>query len=231
MLANLRPAVVANLMVCGPLAIWRILFGVMAILEIAIGVYSIGYVPNPSYYGGGREWLPGMFLGMSIIAAVMAWFHMKSVGIAYWMFVIIALRQVPLRKRAILNFILINACVFVLTFIGNVLTIGCAFLGVRAYENSHMGEVTFFVSVCLAPLFIVGYLKTFIASVYELSFWRAYLYYCWYGAAEENHPDELHHAFRAPAAEWVAFLRREESSLKHSLPVDEQPPPVPRVVI
>lgn len=230
-LTSLRPRVVGNLLLAGSMSIWARLLVFLACLETVIFLAS-------STMSG--MWYSTKFVLSDFLAAcgwtlvqlpvvvpfylVMAWFHLETIRIAYWMFAVAALPRVDLRRRALLNFVLIPLYVGLLTGIGSIIT-GLTWMpamiatGVVASSLGFVptgGEYYLWMLAALPGLLLVAYIKRQIALIYEREFEAGYLLFTWWGAGETVHPASYPPELQKSLGPWQSFLRKEEAALRQA---------------
>ena len=218
-MTNLRPGVVGNLLFAGGLSVWsRVLAIVMIADVVLLLVTPMRLAPGPLQADLAFQ-LFSLVMSIPVFVA-MVWFHLETLRIAYWMFAIAALPKLNLLNRAIFNFFVIPLYVFLLTAIGSMVTgiLGLIFSGLAMVVaggskggvhdpfSSHVGWAL----GTLPSLLLIALIKRVIASQYELSFWRSYLLYVWYGAGEKVHPLIYPLHMFQQLATWVGFLQAEE---------------------
>lgn len=219
-MTNLRPGVVGNLLFAGGLSVWSRLLMLVVIADIGLLLATpMRLAPGPLNPDVGFQIL-SLILSLPTYVAL-AWFHLETLRIAYWMFAVAALPKLNLLNRAILNFFIIPLYVALLTILGSIVTgiLGMVFSAMMVFlsgtgnpdgvMSSHAGWAL----GTLPSLLFIGAIKRMIAGQYELAFWRSYLLYVWYGAGEKSHPIVYPlHMFQQLGA-WVRFLRAEESHM------------------
>jgi hypothetical protein len=154
---------------------------------------------------------------------ILAWFHLETLRIAYWMFATASLPRINLLNKAIVNFMLVILYVSMLTAIGSAATGICGlFLGAvetslmsatGQYSGDFFGNHLAWAFASMIGLMSVGFLKRHITHLYELEFWRNYLLYTWWGAAETSHPQTYPLGMMQLTMPWVYFLKGEEQEL------------------
>ncbi|MCC6547854.1 hypothetical protein IT570_11875 [Candidatus Sumerlaeota bacterium] len=218
---NQRPAVIGNLLFAGYLAAWFRVLVLIALVETAWGMVTTALDINLMAKGliAWAEIFCMGFVPMLVTMALLVWFHLETLRIAYWMFSVPALPQVNLRQRAVTNLVLTALYVVLLTVLGSGVTGVCSAVagGVLSllghfYPVKHIDipTLSFFLGSIPGLLIVIG-LKRYIVQLYEASFCRSYLLYCWYGAAETIHPLHYPPEITRHLTEWVTFLDQEEA--------------------
>lgn len=217
---NLRPGVVGNILFAGSMGIWVRLLVLLVILEaVALGfkIYQSADVAN-SPASNYPKWilLSGLPPLLALYSALIAWFHLETLRIAYWMFAVAALPQVNLLQKAIANFFLIILYVGALTLVGISIS-GMSGLFVLAIRGAIMSDLdkgfadpVVWMIGALPGLFVVGFLKRQITNLYETDFWKHYLCFTWWGAGEKQFPAFYPLTMLQNVNAWIGVLRLEE---------------------
>lgn len=222
---NLRPAIVGNLLFAGSMGVWIRLLGVIMLLDLAmISFHSPGLgLPDA---GSDLASALGAIIGFVLCIpcfVLLAWFHLETLRIAYWMFAVAALPQVKLMHRAVVNLFLICLYVTVLTGIGSMVTGLLGLIGGAAFTlmtgsptgggpgTNPFAPMLPWALASIPGLLVVGFLKRQIVTLYEMSFWRAYILFCWFGAGETEHPRFYSEELTQHVGPWIRFLREEEN--------------------
>lgn len=237
---NLRPSVVGNLLFAGGIAIWATLLFILFLVDIFFLVLL------PERFGAMSLLHWDVAISIILLSPVylfLAWFHLETIRIAYWMFAVAALPRVSLKGKAVANFFLIPIYVLTLTAVGSMITAPAAVL--LAFGQMLIAEMSGAITIRQDPfgsdvawglgaipgLLLVLLLKRLISYQYEISFWRSYLLYCWYGAGERHHPHVYPTHMYQFLPQWIAFLRNEEHALAKEQAAEEAarnaPPPGP----
>ncbi len=212
-MTNLRPGPVGHLLFANTFPHWFVILIAVFLVE-AVAIIFLG--PANRYMLTSLAvvfWAP-------VYAFVIAWFHFESIKIAYWMFAVVSLPIRDLGNRAILNLFIIPFYVLTLTGIGSIITVICMLVAMA------MGEIFFqttdlfndnqfweYMGVSVGSalgMSIIIFLKRPISFMYEQSFWRTYLMYTWYGAAEINHPRVYPSTLIRSVNKWGRYLKQEE---------------------
>lgn len=230
-ITNQRPAIIGNLLFAGYLSVWFRILVLMAVVEIIwcsfTTALNLNLLSRPA-----MDWLYVIVLGflpMVVTISLLAWFHLETLRISYWMFAIPSLSQVNLRTRALVNLIITGFYVGILTGIGSAVTGVFSVSGILLFEL--MGQtgpkapldrptVEFFIG-SIPGILIVIFCKRFIVTLYETAFWRIYMLYCWYGAAEKVHPPAYPVSLQQHVQPWINFLQQEEAQIAAGLTKDD----------
>ena len=222
-LACVRPASIAHMILAGPLSLWAAVLFMVAVAEYIMVCLS-PLEKNP------RD-ITHIIVAAPLFLLTVNWFHLQSIRIAHWMFLIVSLRQVPLRQRAIRNLFLMVAFVTMLTFVGFFITLFLTMAIISAHSwGSDIYFVSFIAIVCFS-LGITGLGKVYICRLYEAAFIRTFLCFVWYGAAEKVHPAIYPPHFSAPLARWKKYLREEEIHSSDASPWEQAEPDIPSTTL
>ncbi len=230
-ITSLRPPVIGNLLFAGSLGVWiRVLF-VIALADtflVSLGLpdnYSASFGRTDT--GGQMIYLAITFPLVLIMNFVLAWFHLETLRIAYWMFATAALPRIDLRQKAIANLFLIIAYVTLLTGMGVAISgmiglFGSAFLMIPATQAganpNPFGVHLTWVVAAIIGLLIVGFFKRMITRMYEQAFTKSFLLFTWWGAGEQAHPMNYPPSLTSQLNRWIAYLRFEETQKAHGKP-------------
>lgn len=224
-MTNIRPAVGGNLLFAGSLGIWwRVLLGLslvdMILLVVVPGELSL--IPGDSVMVDGVVFAAILMVSFPVFL-LLAWFHLETLRIAYWMFAVAALPQVKLLNKAIVNAFLVSIYVLMLTAVGSMITgIVASVLGVvvvstvrslsyaAAWNLDPFAVRTAWIIGAVPGLILVAFLKRQIVSMYETAFCRSWLLFCWYGAAETQHPMIYPNELQQQVGPWIRYLQLEE---------------------
>ena len=205
-LTGVRPASIAHMMLAGPLSLWAAVLLMVAVAECLMVCLSL-LKSNPLYP-------PFVMLIILLSLFPVNLFHLRSLGLVHSIFLIVSLRQVPLRQHAIRNLFLMVGIVTFLTIAGIAITIFLPSSGSIYYS-----------------LWITGIGKVFICHRYQDRFTRAFLCFVWYGAAEKVHPTVYPRHFSAPLARWMKYLSEEEIRSDGASPMEQVKPDIPSTTL
>lgn len=227
----LRPRVVGNLLLAGAMSVWARLLAFLACLEIV--TFLVSSTMSGMWYSTKFVWSDFLssaawtILQLPVVIPfylVLAWFHLETIRIAYWMFAVAALPRVSLRRRALLNFFLIPLYVTLLTGIGSIITglaaiptmLAAGIIGSVIGTLPNPGAHIVWMLAAIPGLLLVGYIKREVARLYEKEFEASYLLFTWWGAGETEHPAIYPRELQKSLGSWQMFLRKEEAALRQA---------------
>ncbi len=228
-ITNLRPSVVGSILFAGSLNVWWRLLLLASFIDLALlALFVIAGVYTPPV-GLTMEqravWAATALATLVPFFLLLAWFHLESLRIAFWMFASAALPRLNLRNRALFNLIAIPFYVTTLTFAGMAVTgapglILAAFFmaGMQASIGGNPAFNPFQVTsvwavTAVMAMLLVGLAKRALARAYEDDFWKNYLLYGWWGAGETQHPVSYPVHMRRLVVPWRQYLRAEERTV------------------
>lgn len=210
---NLRPSVVGALLFAGSLGVWAILLSGMFAADVLMAMLSPDRYTSAATYD---SLAVGTFIVLIPFYITLAFFHLETLRIAYWMFSSAALPRLNLMRKAVGNFFIIPMIVFMLTAIGSAITGLCWFavnilLEVLDIHSASSFDTHLAWGLASIPgLLVVSLIKRITAQQFERDFWKSYLLYTWYGAGEIKHPQSYPLHMHQRAVEWLTFLKQEE---------------------
>ena len=229
---NLRPSVIGNLLFAGALSVWWRILAIVALAE-ALFFAAFHMVPQDLLESSGATLVaklaatPLSALVHIAFYAMLAWFHLESLRIAYWMFAVAALPRFDLRSRAAGNLVIVVIYVITLTAVGGAVT-GLVWMPVAMVAGAvglalESAQVTGIVPdpgfggswmlAAVGGMVLVGYIKRRISRIYENDFWKAYLMFTWWGAGEIHQPAIYPPEFAREANRWAQHFRAEEEGI------------------
>ena len=230
-LTPLMPSVMGKSLFVGNLKWWLLICIGFAVVEWLTPLMLF----TTAAYELGRLNLPNMMdsalLGLLLISwfvgpIVYAFFHYESAHLAHWMFMQYALPRTKLSNVAILNFLMINIIVLMLSGLGSFLT----FLGFMVVmicfgilqglfgegfpAEDLFGNYAFWYLASIPSALLIALLKRLITKDFELRFVRAWLMYQWWGAGELQQPGIYPTNFRLALPFWILHFRSQEEILR-----------------
>ncbi len=258
---NLPPSVIGNLLFAGSLGIWQKCLMILAAFDlIALTSWMLLSSPVPFNAPGSTFVVYIILYAVCMVpfAIMLAFFHLESLRIAYWMFAISAIPRISLLNKAIVNLVLIAMYVPALTLLGIAVSGGFAMIsagvtaligyGIIESTNStsglgqfleSLGELVIadfynsniiFMFAAIPGFLLIGYIKRLISNLYEKAFWKSYLYFTWWGAGERTHPNSYPYEMTRDAIIWIQHFQNEERRIgkMKDIEIDADKPEPPR---